>query len=370
MSYRHISRRTGFTLVELLVVIAIIGILVGMLLPAVQQVREAARAANCQSNLRNVALAALNYESQKQRYPAATRGVSNALGTSILATILPQLEQQAEFDRLTDEVAAATTAAEVQTALNGASEVQIFICPSSTQTDRLANDGTYGGAASHYYGVAGPGSDHTPDDGSALIPASNTNYYTLPEVTDATNNRASIAMEGVFGAFSTTKQPAAMGAAFNAVAYEYSTKRAKTSSDMRDGTSNTLLFGEISRSEGVNNSTDPPTPVTVHHTTWSVGSIDGSPTGISNYSPDTLFCVKNIQVELNARENVLAFANTDGGSAQRNTNSQSFNSNHSGGVQFAYADGHINTIDAEIPVLLLKQLSSIAGGESVSDAGF
>ena len=66
------SKRQGFTLVELLVVIAIIGILVALLLPAVQQAREAARRNGCINNQKQLALAALNYESAQKRFPVAS----------------------------------------------------------------------------------------------------------------------------------------------------------------------------------------------------------------------------------------------------------------------------------------------------------
>ena len=75
MSWANQASRRGFTLVELLVVIAIIGILVAMLLPAVQAVRSSARSTVCSNNLKQIGLAALNYESTFQRFPPGYLGI-------------------------------------------------------------------------------------------------------------------------------------------------------------------------------------------------------------------------------------------------------------------------------------------------------
>ena len=69
MSSKQSLARKAFTLVELLVVIAIIGILVGMILPAVQAAREAARRTTCLNNVKNIALASINYETTNSTYP-------------------------------------------------------------------------------------------------------------------------------------------------------------------------------------------------------------------------------------------------------------------------------------------------------------
>ena len=86
-------KKSGFTLVELLVVIAIIGILIGMLLPAVQQVREAARRTQCLNNLKQSALSALNYESAHMTFPEGNSPAVNGRGNSFWVFLLPFIEQ-------------------------------------------------------------------------------------------------------------------------------------------------------------------------------------------------------------------------------------------------------------------------------------
>lgn len=100
------ATNAGFTLVELLVVIAIIGILVALLLPAVQAAREAARRTSCTNKLKQFGLAMLNYESTNGRLPDGARGfdpVSMAndsrVGTPVFLHILPYMEQGVTLDR-------------------------------------------------------------------------------------------------------------------------------------------------------------------------------------------------------------------------------------------------------------------------------
>ena len=154
--------RPGFTLIELLVVIAIIGVLVGLLLPAVQQAREAARRSLCGNNLRQIALALHSYESARRRLPPGY--ASNSLhnpppadrdsvtwdaspGWGWAAHLLPHLEENAVADGIDLETPIwnASNAAAV------ASTLPTFLCPSSTGprtpfvvTNQAGNQVTHG----------------------------------------------------------------------------------------------------------------------------------------------------------------------------------------------------------------------------------
>ncbi len=120
------SNFTGFTLVELLVVIAIIGVLVGLLLPAVQSAREAARRMQCSNNLKQIGLALHNYESAYKMFPA---GRTASFSISTHAAILPFIEQPGTAELVDYKVAwnHANNVAATKT------PVPAFNCPSDSQ---------------------------------------------------------------------------------------------------------------------------------------------------------------------------------------------------------------------------------------------
>jgi len=129
--------RRGFTLVELLVVIAIIGVLVALLLPAVQAAREAARRMQCANNLKQVGLGLLNYESAVKTFPPGELALNTPCSGSACkffswsSTFLPYIEEQTTHDRM-DFTADMKLAPNWQTDLSGPVNkvIATYICPS------------------------------------------------------------------------------------------------------------------------------------------------------------------------------------------------------------------------------------------------
>lgn len=118
------TRRSAFTLIELLVVIAIIAVLIGLLLPAVQKVREAASRTTCTNNLKQLALSVHNYEGTYSRLPASSIPLGDGTGAygSVMVALLPYMEQ--------DPLYRQHEAANGVTPAVGATVVKTFLCPS------------------------------------------------------------------------------------------------------------------------------------------------------------------------------------------------------------------------------------------------
>jgi prepilin-type N-terminal cleavage/methylation domain-containing protein/prepilin-type processing-associated H-X9-DG protein len=181
--------RPGFTLIELLVVIAIIAILIGLLLPAVQKVREAAARMQCSNNLKQIGLALHSHHDAYKRFPS---GADPALGYTAQTRILPFIEQDNIYKQINFNVKANDAS---QAALAGL-VVPVFICPSDPRDTLLP-----GLAGNNYFSNYGTTFtwflDSSQANGTFVIEASGRK---ITEITDGTSNTAAFS-EMVIGDF-------------------------------------------------------------------------------------------------------------------------------------------------------------------------
>ena len=190
-------RRKGFTLIELLVVIAIIAILVALLLPAVQQAREAARRTQCRNNLKQMGLALHNYHDIHSTFPPGytARGVTDdddvtaetGAGYAWSFAILPQMDQANVVNGI-DTNLDASEPSNLNIALSGS--LSVFLCPTDSNAAEFdVTDGTdtYLLPTSNYAGIFGYGSV-TNNVGESTGVFDRNSSIRIRDITDGTSN--------------------------------------------------------------------------------------------------------------------------------------------------------------------------------------
>jgi len=351
-----LTYRKAFTLVELLVVIAIIGILIALLLPAVQSAREAARRMQCTNHLKQIALATQNHHDVNKTLPAECSYSTTdyellPIGMNWRARILPFVEKQSVADiiDLNDPNVAAGTPLTLKDLARyrwSSNRILFYLCPSQSkdiadmQPTFTDNGETKNKYTSHYYGVPGA---------LGIIPGTTDTYY---HVADTMTAYSAMGGRVVVGPHADTGAMIINGR-LNLEA-------------ITDGTSNTFLVGEISW-EGFGG-----------HYEWSRGTMSsaaGAPMvsakgiaydwpinyGKNKQTTDTIsrtFLLPNGTPD--TQNYPVKGQNTAGCSVG------GFGSNHVGGANFSLCDGSVHFVGDTTDTKILMGAASRNGGEITS----
>jgi len=344
--------RSAFTLVELLVVIAIIGVLVALLLPAVQAARESARRMSCTNNLKNIALGCLNYESSKGELPpgSVNSRIRQASGIGWMVQILPYIEQSGVSQ---EAIARFSTSSDAYgSSLNALNALLLpmYLCPSDPdlrdQEEKFGNKDRKGMS---YAGVSG-------------------SYYSRTGICPTNRNGSD---------FCVWSKPGDSGDIFGPNNYDglLIMDWPVELQQVTDGLSNTLLIGERTYQirawmlgaywvppndtpRGRRDRTPPPGP---QPATAFFGSKNLSDQALLNHDPLT-GCYIGHSNSAGDRPTVTA-------STPRtlSVNNLPFASFHPGGVNFSHGDGGVRFLNDGLDVDVYLALGSRNGGEIVTE---
>ncbi|HEX2476245.1 MAG TPA: DUF1559 domain-containing protein [Lacipirellulaceae bacterium] len=346
--------RRGFTLVELLVVIAIIGILVALLLPAVQAARESARRNSCSNNLRQIALAALNYESARQGFPPGFLGSENEddygeltdstkptpnnkhQWCGVFVYLLPYMEAQTLYDHATKRL-----------------DIRV-----ENRTDRhwWEDNEAWFASQSTITGLICPSVPNVRPDGNIVFTFCKLTptFFRITAFGSLTDEGVGLthyqAVAGIFGKVGpdwyARIPPNGLVNLDKDWIGIYSTRSKIRAAHVVDGTSKMFAFGEAPGMLGQG----------IQHPDGSPASEYGLATAwMGSATLPTFF-------GLNSSDD----NGTPNAGARYDVNFSKFGSLHKGDiVQFAYCDGSVHSISKDIEIPALDALSTIRGGETV-----